>query len=128
MNTINNPKILIVEDEVDIREALADMFTQYNFQVFTATNGKEGLDSALQEHPDVILLDINMPIMDGHETLRHLRADEWGKDAKVVVLSALDDIKNIAEAHDERITKYIVKAHTTLAAIVSNVNEVLYNS
>jgi DNA-binding response OmpR family regulator len=128
MNTINNPKILIVEDEVDIREALADMFTQYNFQVYTATNGKEGLDVALQEHPDVILLDINMPIMDGHETLRHLRADEWGKDAKVVVLSALDDIKNIAEAHDERITKYIVKAHTTLAAIVSNVNEVLYNS
>jgi len=128
MNTVNNPKILIVEDEVDIRDALADMFAQYKFTVVTATNGQEGLDTAITEHPDIILLDLNMPVMDGHEMLARLRNDPWGKDVKVVVLSALDDIKNIADAHDEKITKYIVKAHTTLATIVSNVNEALYSN
>lgn len=119
-------KILIIEDEVDIREALADMFIKYNFSVETAINGQEGLEKALATHPDVILLDLNMPIMNGHETLTRLRNDEWGKTAQVVVLSALDDIENLTEAHNEKITKYIVKAHTSLTAIVSNVLEVLH--
>jgi len=69
MNSDTKPKILIVEDEVDIREALADMFAQYKFTVITATNGQEGLDMALAEQPDIILLDLNMPVMDGHERL-----------------------------------------------------------
>lgn len=124
MNT--SKKILIVEDEVDIREALADMFNNYDFTVSTAVNGQEGLEKALAEKPDIILLDLNMPVMNGHETLTRLRNDPWGKTVKVVVLSALDDVQNIVEAHDAKITKYIVKAHTSLAAIVSNVQEALY--
>lgn len=125
---MNTPKkILIVEDEVDIREALADMFKSYSFEVLTAENGQEGVDKALAERPDIILLDLNMPVMNGHEALTRLRNDPWGKDVKVVVLSALDDVQNIVEAHDEKITKYIVKAHTSLSAIVSNVQEALYS-
>lgn len=119
-------KILIVEDEIDIREALADMFTKYNFEVTTAVNGQEGLDKALAIHPDIILLDLNMPVMNGHEALTRLRNDPWGKTVKVVVLSALDDLDNLTEAHNQHITKYIVKAHTSLSAIVSNVLEVLH--
>lgn len=128
MNTVKKPRVLIVEDEVDIREALTDMFIQYDFEVMTATNGQEGFDIAIAEKPDIILLDINMPVMNGHETLAKLRNDPWGRNVKVVVLSALDDVKNIVEAHDEKITKYIVKAHTSLASIVSNVKEALYTN
>lgn len=120
------PKVLIVEDEPDIREALADMFQMQSFAVYTATNGQEGLAVAFAEKPDIILLDLNMPIMNGHEALQRLRNDPWGKDVKVVVLSALDDVSNIATAHDADITQYIIKAHASLGDIVKRVREALY--
>lgn len=126
MNT--EPKLLIVEDEPDIREALVDMFKMHSFIVYTATNGQEGLDVALREKPDIILLDLNMPVMNGHEALRRLRNDPWGKSVKVVVLSALDDVSNIAGAHEGEITQYIVKAHSSLGEIVTKVREALYVS
>lgn len=123
---MENKKILIVEDETDIREALGDIFTMNNFTVTTAVNGQEGLKLALETHPDIILLDLMMPVMNGHEVLQHLRQDPWGKDVTVVVLSALDDVKNIGTAHKNEITKYIIKAHVSLDEIVNKVREAVF--
>jgi len=122
-----NKKILIVEDENDIREALADIFQMSNFDVYSAIDGQEGLEMALKEHPDVILLDLMMPVMNGHEMLRQLRSDPWGKDVKVVVLSALDDVNNIGTAHKNEITKYLIKAHVSLEEIVNRVREFVFS-
>lgn len=113
--------ILIIEDEVDIREAMAEAVQDAGFNVTTAANGAIGLSMALEQKPDLILLDIIMPVMDGHETLKKLREDEWGRNAKVIVLTAMDDVINIASAHEGSITDYIIKAHSSLDDIVKKV-------
>jgi DNA-binding response OmpR family regulator len=127
MNTMEK-KILIVEDELDIREAMTEAITQAGFSVTTAPNGAEGLSLALAEHPDLILLDIVMPIMDGHTFLDKLRNDHWGKDAKVIMLTSMDDVKNIANAHEGTIADYIIKAHSSLEEIVRKVRQTAYSS
>jgi len=121
-------RILIVEDETDIREAMAEAVTQAGFIVSTAPNGAVGLQQALAEHPDLILLDIVMPIMDGHTFLDKLRNDPWGKYAKVIMLTSMDDVRNIANAHEESIADYIIKAHSSLEEIVQKVREVVYSN
>lgn len=114
-------KVLVIEDEPDIREAMAEAVADAGFSVITAENGQAGLATALTEKPDLILLDIVMPIMDGHEVLKKLRQDPWGQNVKVVMLSAMDDIQSIARAHEGNITDYIVKAHSSLEDIVTKV-------
>ncbi len=71
-------KILVVEDDVPELNALRDKFTREGFSILTAKNGEEGLAIALREHPDLILLDIIMPVMDGITMLVKLREDSWG--------------------------------------------------
>lgn len=113
--------ILIIEDEADIREAMAEAVQDAGFNVTTAANGSIGLSMALEQKPDLILLDIVMPVMDGHETLKRLREDEWGRSVKVIVLTAMDDVINITSAHEGSITDYIIKAHSSLDDIVKKV-------
>lgn len=119
-------RILVVEDEPDIREAIAEALTQDGFKVFTAENGQVGLELALNEKPDLILLDIIMPIMNGHQTLERLRHDGWGKTVKVIMLTSMDDVKNIGTAHEGGITDYIIKAHASLDEIVNKVKLEIY--
>src|SRR3989339_557055 len=82
MAELLNKKILIVEDEAPLRNAVSDILTFEGFTVFQAKNGQEGLDIALREHPDLTLLDLMMPIMDGLTMLEKLRQDQtWGTQA-----------------------------------------------
>ena len=71
-------KILIVEDEDSLLSALVDKFLKAGYRVVTARDGEEGLTVALREQPDLILLDIVMPKMDGISLLRQLRDNSWG--------------------------------------------------
>ena len=84
-------KILIVEDEVALMMTLVDNFSKDDWDVYSAENGREGLESALKNHPDIILLDIIMPLMDGMKMLDELRKDSWGKNARVILLTNLSD-------------------------------------
>ncbi len=118
--------ILIIEDEADIREAMADVLKKQNYLVYTADNGETGLNIALANKPDLILLDLVMPVMDGHTTLKKLRADPWGQKAKVVILSAMDDVKNVAAAHEGEITDYLIKSNSSLEELVNKVRENLW--
>ena len=118
--------ILIIDDEPDIREAIAEAVAQAGFKVSTAGNGSVGLQTALNEKPDMILLDIVMPIMDGHTMLKKLRQDPWGKTVKVIILTSMDDVKNIGSAHEEHITDYIIKAHSSLDDILTKVRAIIY--
>lgn len=70
-------KILIVEDEKNLRTAIVDVLQYANFETLEAKNGKEGLKLALKEHPDLILLDLFMPEMDGMTALGKIRRDTW---------------------------------------------------
>lgn len=118
-----NKNILIVEDEPDLREAMVEALTEAGFNVSAAPDGATGLEVAIGEKPDLILMDLMMPIMDGHEMLRRLRQDPWGRNAHVVVLSAMDDVNNIGHAHEGKLVDYIIKAHTSLDELVKKVRE-----
>jgi DNA-binding response OmpR family regulator len=120
--------ILIIEDEKDIRDAIAEGVTQAGFNVSVAENGVVGLEKALSEHPDLILLDIIMPLMDGHQVLEKLRQDIWGKNASVIMLTSMDDVKNIATAYTGDIADYVIKAHHSLDEIVQKVKVAIYSS
>lgn len=116
-----NKRILIVEDETDLREAMAEALDEAGFTIFTAADGAAGLALAKTEQPDLILLDLMMPIMGGQEMLGHLREDPWGRYANVVILSAMDDVSHIANAHEGKILDYIIKGHTSLDELVKEV-------
>ncbi|MDC1205304.1 response regulator [Candidatus Pacebacteria bacterium] len=123
---MSNITILVVEDDNDLREALFTALASNSFNVLQASDGEEGYKSAIENHPDLILLDIMMPNMNGHETLEKIRNDPWGKDAKVVFLSSLSDAENIVHAVEKGSEEYIVKSHASLSEIVSKVKQVLH--
>jgi DNA-binding response OmpR family regulator len=117
--------VLIVDDELPLLTALSEKFVRENFNVLQAKNGEEGLALAFKNHPDIILLDLVMPVMDGLEMLDHLRQDKWGKDAKVIILTNLSDNEKVAEALKKGSYNYLVKTDWKLEEIVEMVNIVL---
>lgn len=122
------PRVLIVEiveDEVSLLEVLSDKFVKEGFNVLQAKNGDEGLKVALAEHPDIILLDIIMPVMDGMTMLKKLREDSWGKDAKVIILTNLSDNEKTAQALDGGSDDYLVKSDWKIEDVVKKVEEKL---
>ena len=102
-------KILVIDDEPNIVQTLQDRLEMNEYIVVTAGNGKEGLEIALIEEPDIILLDVIMPIMDGHEMLEALRKHPEGKDIAVIMLTARSQTKDITRANACGIEDYIVK-------------------
>ena len=114
-------KILVVEDDTELRSAIATSLSAAGFEVLEAVDGEAGAKLALKEHPDVTLLDIMMPKLNGHETLKKIRNDPWGVKAKVIFLSALSDAENIVHAVEGGSEEYIVKSHTSLKEIVNKV-------
>lgn len=81
-------KILVVEDNEDNREILVYRLRQLGFEILEASNGKEAIETASQAKPDLIFMDLRMPVMDGWEATRALRQTDWGKDMPVVVVTA----------------------------------------
>jgi two-component system alkaline phosphatase synthesis response regulator PhoP len=102
-------KIMVVDDEPNIIQTLQDRLEMNDYTVISACNGKEGLDKAINEKPDIILLDVIMPIMDGHEMLERLRKTEAGKGIAVIMLSARSQTDDIARASSCGIEDYIIK-------------------
>lgn len=82
--------ILIIEDDQILLEMYKDLFVQNKFDVRTARDGEHGLQMALQFKPDIILLDLALPKMDGVSVLEKLRTDPWGTNAAVMVLTNLN--------------------------------------
>ncbi|MBN1456990.1 MAG: response regulator [Sedimentisphaerales bacterium] len=102
-------KILVIDDEPNIVQTLQDRLEMNEYDVITAGNGKEGLMMALEQKPDVILLDVIMPIMDGHEMLEALRKQPEGDYPSVIMLTARSQTQDIARANACGIDDYIVK-------------------
>ena len=122
----NNKKILIVEDEELLMEAaVAGLSEESKFTVLKATNGEEGLKVAFEEHPDLILLDIMMPVMGGIEMLEKLREDEWGKNVKVIFLTVLNDLDKLQIAIKYDVNNYLMKQDWKIADIVEKIKKVL---
>lgn len=117
--------VLIVEDETALLEVLEDHFTREGFEIFVAKDGKVGLDMALKKQPDIILLDIIMPIMDGIMMLELLRKDKKCKDIPVIMLTNLSDASRVEEARKQGVYDYLVKSDWKLDDVVKKVKEKL---
>lgn len=118
-------KILIVEDDPKMTKMLVEVLKKENFETMEAADGEEGLKSALKLKPDLILLDIVMPVMDGLTMLHKLKADDEGKDMPVIILTNLGDLDKMAEAVEKGVCSYIVKADFTIESLVKRIKELL---
>ena len=85
------PKVAIVEDDQAISQMYRFKFEADGYSVETAGNGKDGLEMSKEFKPDIILLDLMMPIMTGEEMLKKLRESSWGKDIKVIILTNMGE-------------------------------------
>ena len=121
MDKVAKKKILVVDDDNNLNSVLVEKLTFSGFDAVGAHDGEEGLKKALEIHPDIILLDIMMPKMGGMEVLDHLRKDAWGKTAKVIMLTALEDVNLVAQAMEKGSYKYIEKVQHSLGDIVKQV-------
>ena len=120
-------KILVVEDEETLQKAfLAALTGEEGVKLFQAFNGVEGLEIALAEHPDLILLDIIMPKLGGVKMLEELRKDKWGKEVPVIILTNLNVKEKIAEAAQSNVYDYFIKSDWDISEIVDKVKEKLF--
>ncbi len=119
--------VLIVEDEKSLRDAITDILLFKNLKSLSAKNGKEGVELALKEHPDLILLDLIMPEMDGMTALKKIREDVWGAKVPIIILTNLTAINgNIAaDALAHTPTSYLIKSDSKLHDIVKKIEKIL---
>ena len=106
-------KIAIVEDDQAISEMYRIKFEAEGYTVETAENGKLGLELIEKMKPNVVLLDLMMPVMDGEEVLAHLRASDWGKEIKVIVLTNRGEQEIPEQVRDLGVLAVILKANMT---------------
>lgn len=103
-------KILVVEDNEDTREILLyRLKSMGNYEVLLASNGKEALEMATRSRPDLIIMDLKMPVMDGWEATKAIRQTEWGKDLPVIALTAQAMERDEEKALSAGCNDYIAK-------------------
>lgn len=122
---MNREKILVVEDEPAVLKLLMDQLSKEGFLVIGAQNGKEGLETALKEIPDLILLDILMPEMDGMEMLERLRNNTVGAKVPVIFLSNLGETSKMLQSQKLGAVDYIIKTNFKLEDVMKAVKEEL---
>jgi len=118
-------KILVVEDEEILLAALQEELSQGGYESEGAKDGVEGLEKVKSFKPDLILLDLVMPKMDGMTTLKKLKEDSTTKDIPVVILTNLSDYERISEALALGARDYLVKANYSLTDLLDKVKNVL---
>lgn len=114
-------KILVVEDELALSQVMSDRFTEEGFDVQTAADGEEGLQKAIAWKPDLVLLDIVMPKMDGMTMLHKLRATPEGKVMPVILLTNLSDTEDVYDAMANGVYDFLVKSHWDLEDLIHEV-------
>lgn len=106
---VRSSRILIVDDVEDNLNLLTDMLAKHGHQVDIALSGAEALEAIAHQHPDLILLDIQMPGMDGYEVCERLQADEATRDIPVIFLSALSETRDIVKGFEAGGVDYVSK-------------------
>ena len=118
-------KILIVEDEEILLTALSEELKQEGFEVAGAKDGVEGVEKAVSEKPDLVLLDLVMPRLDGIGALKQMKDNPAIKDIPVVILTNLSDYDKVSDALSLGAMDYLVKANYRLEELVNKIKTVL---
>ena len=119
------PEIVIIEDEAAIRRMYAIKLKFADVEVVEAGDGQEGLIVIEKEKPDLILLDLRMPVLPGDEMLRELRASAWGESIPVIILTNISKDEAPRTLWHLGISDFIVKANSTPQKVVECVERVL---
>ena len=121
--SVNQTTILVIEDEKDIRELITFNLKNDGFNVITSTDGEEGLEKTTFHNPDLILLDIMLPGINGFQFCSSIRKRKNFKDTPVIILTALGDEKNIVKGLEKGADDYITKpfSNKVLLARIKNV-------
>ena len=118
-------KILFIEDESALQDTLGGVLRKEGYNVISALDGEIGLKLAKEENPDLILLDLILPKMDGFEVLKELNKGEGTKDIPVIILTNLERTQDISKALELGAKTYLVKANYTLKEVVEKVKKAL---
>ena len=118
-------KICIIEDDPAIQLMYRIKLEYEGYEVRSASNGLEGLKMVKAFRPELILLDLRMPIMDGAEMLEKLRATSWGSNIRVVILTNISKGEAPQNLRFLAVDRYVVKAHYTPTQVMDIIREVL---
>ena len=111
MNAFGSSKLVIVEDNVSLAEIYKVRMEAIGYTCFTAYDGEYALQLIEKEHPDLVLLDLMVPKVAGDQVLARMRASQWGKDIKVLIISNLNEADAPVGIRDMGIEGYAVKAN-----------------
>lgn len=118
-------KIAIIEDDLPIANMYKIKLENSGYAIAVAHNGKEGLEVIKKNSPDLVLLDLRMPIMSGDEMLERLRATKWGSKIRVIILTNISKDEAPMNLRLLNIDRYVVKAHHTPQQVLEIIQEIL---
>ena len=118
--------VLLVEDDVFLAGIYQKKFEMEGYKISIAENGEKGLADAKKKKPDIILLDILLPKMDGFTVLKNLKADASTKDKPVILLTNLGQKDDVEKGLEAGASDYLIKAHFKPSEIVEKVKKVLH--
>lgn len=119
------PKVLLVEDDSNLREIYGAPLEAEGYEVVSASDGEEGLAVAVRERPDLIVSDVMMPKISGFDMLDILRSTPETKDVKIIVMTALSQDEDRKRGEELGADRYVVKSQVTLDDFVGIVKDVL---
>ena len=120
-------KILFIEDEISLQTTLGGALKEVGFEIENAYDGEAGLKAAQTSKPDLILLDLILPKMDGFQVLKDLKSGAGTKDIPVIVLTNLESADDVGKVIALGATTYLVKSNYELGDIVEKIKEILKN-
>ncbi len=122
------PRLLLIEDNPDTRQIYKDVFEREGFDILLAEDGEKGLSYAQATLPEVILLDLMLPKLNGFDLLKRLRDQEETRGIPVMIFSAVADVNDRKKAAELGVTEYAVKAFNPPKQVVSRVRALLKSS
>lgn len=114
----NSHTILAIDDDALLLGSVVEALQSAGYNVIQATNGKEGLETALKEHPDLVLTDNLMPVVNGVDMIAGLRKDDWGKTVPVIIMTNMYTADMLNQSLEAGATDYIMKSDMSLEKIV----------
>lgn len=120
---MNNKKILVIEDDQYLRDLIVEKLKRENFEVFEAVDGEVGWKMTNNHHPDLVILDIILPLLNGFDYLEMLRKKPDVAQTQVIILSNLGQPDDVERGKNLGVKDYLVKAHFTPNDLVDKVKQ-----
>lgn len=127
MDQMAKKKILVIDDDITLLEMYKERLELANFQVEIATNGEEGLKKVQESKPDLILLDVMMPRVNGFDVIESLKKDQSTASIPVIMLTALVQETSKLRAQESGAVGYIIKSETMPGEVIKQIEETINN-